>query len=365
MKANDNKKKRFLLHRAKKMERIRMLFKKHKKEANRRRNSDNGRQYPSISEYAPRSKKTSDRYDITIKVPKVFSLMKEPETAVSFISKVEKALNNGQTTYIDMSNVEVLADGALVVLLSSMIKFKSNNIKFNGNFPDDEKVRASLVRSGFFDQLYGTHGIKEQDSYSFTQNRIFTHANKIVDSRLSSEIIKSMSRLIWKEDRRCPGVQRAFLELMQNTNNHADKNKNGVHHWWTTVSYNQEENKACFSFIDYGIGITQSIYNDDRSRLHKVLDFIQRTFNPQHDADLLELLLKGKIHSSTGMYYRGKGLPGIFAANRDNKLSNLVVISNKAKADVSKNLYIQLDKDFSGTFVYWELSDKNESIKNI
>lgn len=361
MKYKDYKKKHYLLHRAKKMERMRMRYKKRIK-ANRRLYRSNRGQFSDSSMFKSRPMKTSSKYDTIIKVPKVFSLMRDPDAAVSFISEVEKAFSKGETTYIDMSGVEVLADGALVVLLSSMIKFKSNKIRFNGNFPNDEKVRASLMRSGFFDQLYGTHGIKEQDSYSFTQNRIFTHANKIVDSQLSSDIISSVSNLIWKEDRRCPGVQRVFLELMQNTNNHADKNENGVHHWWTTVSYNQECNKACFSFIDYGIGIAQSIYNDKRSKLHKFLKKIKEKYNPQHDADLLRLLLNGEIHYSSG-YYRGKGLPGIFTALKDNKLSNLVVISNRAKADVSNDKYESIGKDFSGTFVYWELNETNDSIK--
>lgn len=243
---------------------------------------------------------------------------------------------------------------------------------FEGSFEADiteamwkSRTRLTLIKSGFFEQLYKTYGIKQQDSYSLTKKRFFTNANKIVDSKLSSEIILSMSKLIWNEERRCPGVQRAFLELMQNTNNHADTSEKGVHHWWTTASYDQEHNKACFSFIDYGIGIAQSINYDERSKFHQYIDFFRSKFNTENDADLLRLLLNGQMHSSTGMYYRGKGLPGIYVANNDNKISNLIVISNKAMADVSNDRYIPLKKDFSGTFVYWELNENNDSIKNI
>ena len=84
--------------------------------------------------------------------------------------------------------------------------------------------------------------------------------------------------------------------------------------------------------------------------------------NPQTDAEMLQLLLQGKIHSSTGKYYRGKGLPGIFDASMNNKISNLVVISNKGYADISKDEYKILNNEFSGTFVYWELKNTNERI---
>lgn len=346
----------FLLHRAKKMERMRMRFKKRQK-AKRRR-------YIGKNRYERQSLQFFDKFQdyVIIKVPRVFSLILDPNSAISFIAKVENALEKHRKVFINMLDVEILSDGALVILLSSMIKFKSNNIDFNGNLPKNKKVSESLIKSGFFEQLYETHGIKQQDSYSLSRKRIFTNANKIVDSKLSADIISYMSKLIWKEERRCLGVQRAFLELMQNTNNHAATHENGVHHWWTTINYNKEENKACFSFIDYGIGIANSINYDERSKFHRALDTIKQLFNPQSDADLLKLLLRGEIHSSTGQYYRGKGLPGIYAAYKDNKISNLIVISNKAIANVSEDKYYSLDKDFSGTFIYWELNENNKSI---
>jgi hypothetical protein len=38
---------------------------------------------------------------------------------------------------------------------------------------------------------------------------------RTVDSELGEDIIKSASTTVWKERRRCPGVQRTLIELMQ------------------------------------------------------------------------------------------------------------------------------------------------------
>lgn len=326
--------------------------------------------YLGVNKTAKKKMLEMDRFQDyqKIKVPKIFSLTKEPNAAIKFMANVERALSLQRKVFIDMSDVELLSDGALVVLLSSMIKFKSRKIDFNGNFPVNEDSNIALIESGFFDQLYKSRTLKAQDSYSFDFSNkkkggtILTHANKIVDSKLSATIIREISKLIWGENRRCTGLQRTYLELMQNTNNHAANNNKGVHHWWTTVSYDQYERKAYFSFIDYGIGIINSLQNDESNKFFVFLKKIYEKFNPKNEAELLKLLLDGQIHSSTGQYYRGKGLPGICSACRDNKISNLVVITNKAMANVSKGQYVSLDSNFPGTFVYWELSQENRNI---
>jgi hypothetical protein len=68
----------------------------------------------------------------------------------------------------------------------------------------------------------------------------------------------------------------------------------------------------------------------------------------------------GSIHkTATGEYYRGKGLPGIYKAFVDNKISNLVVITNDALADCKHETYRTLTNKFVGTYVSWELDYNN------
>jgi len=84
-----------------------------------------------------------------------------------------------------------------------------------------------------------------------------------------------------------------------------------------------------------------------------------------NNADLLKLILDGTLHRSvTGKDYRGKGLPGIAGALRRNQISNLHIITNDVYCQPDKDFYKKLETSFSGTFVYLELGQTNESCRN-
>lgn len=298
-----------------------------------------------------------------IKAPINFSLTQNTEETLAFIGQIEHCFLQKTKVFVDLSSVEVIAHGAIVVLLSILVHFKINKIGFNGNFPENSKAKDLLRNSGFLDYLY--KDFDRQDIYSF-DNEICTHANKRVNSELSEEIIKKASKHIWGEERRCTGVQRVFLELMQNTNNHASIDKQGEKHWWATVNHSIENHKVSFSFIDFGVGIFESLSNKkEGNKFFNAISKVKKVFDFTSNAELLKLLLNGDVHKTvTGKYYRGKGLPGIFEACKRNKISNLIIISNDAMADYANNRYINLKNKLSGTFVYWELNENNININD-
>ena len=321
----------------------------------------------SATEKKEINKSVQTRKDLSsythIKAPINFSLTQNTEETLKFIGKIENCFKRKQKVFVDLKNVENIANGAIVVLLSILVHFKSNKIDFNGNFPKNLKVREFLKDSGFFKYLY--KDIDPQESYTF-DNDICTHANKRVDSQLSEDIIKKASQFIWGEERRCTGVQRVFLELMQNTNNHASIVKQGEKHWWATVKHNEDDKKVGFSFIDFGVGIFESLANKkEDNKFYNAISKVKIAFSFTTNAELLKLLLHGDVHRTvTGKYYRGKGLPGIFEACKNNKISNLIIISNDAIADYSNNSYRKLNSSLSGTFIYWELNSNNVNISD-
>ena len=156
---------------------------------------------------------------------------------------------------------------------------------------------------------------------------------------------------------------------MQNTNNHASINKQGDKHWWASIKQSEGEindTKVCFSFIDFGVGIFESLANKrENNKFFDAANKLKKVFNFTTNAELLKLLLNGDVHKTvTGKYYRGKGLPGVYEAFRDNKISNLIIISNDSIADCSNNKFTKLRNRLSGTFVYWELNEQSINIKD-
>lgn len=307
-----------------------------------------------------------DRYKnyVWISPPKIFSMVDNTEKSIQFISKLERCFSDNKKVFVDLSSVTDIGHGALVVLLSIMMKFKFNSIDFNGYMPKDTIALQILKSSGFFQELYAKKGHRGlSDTYKLEKHHFFTHANKIVDASLSSDIISSISKLIWGKTQRCPKLQRVYIELMQNTNNHASLEGHGMQHWWTTANYDPERNTGCFSFIDYGVGILSSLKEDKKGKLYKALDKVKQIFQPNSNADFLRLLMTGEIHrTASGKYFRGKGLPGIYQACVSNQISRLVVISNNTMANFANNTFTILRNEFSGTFVYWELAPENNHI---
>ena len=216
----------------------------------------------------------------------------------------------------------------------------------------------------FFDYLYKK--IKDEDRYEIIKGgSVATHAWKKVDSELTHKIITDATNFIWKENRRCQGVQKCLIELMHNTNNHATK-KVGEKHWFLSVQHLKKEKKVCFSFIDFGVGIFDSLHNKNSDSKWYNWETISSLFVVENNKELLKHILNGELHRTvTGKYYRGKGLPGIYESFKRNDFKNLHIISNDVFANVQKNQFNKMEIPFSGTFVYWELDSTNNNMYGI
>lgn len=303
-----------------------------------------------------------------IKAPQIFSLVDNEEETLVFIKHICDNYKHGRKTFINLRRVKYIANDTLLLLLSNMIRFRVKHIMFNGNFPTDKNCYKVVKESGFLETLYDK--IRENTSYNISGNsQIFhTHANKTVDARITSDIIFKASNIIWGEDKRCPGVQRTFIELMQNTNNHASTIE-GEKHWWFSVTYDRKSKKVLISFLDFGMGIFRSL--DDKRIGDKFYGWQDRLkkYYPwaKSNETRLRLILKGVLYkdkpaTSTKDYKRGKGLPGIYRAYQNNDLAKLIVITNDVYADIEKQDFHLLKNEFQGTFVSWEINEQTNNL---
>lgn len=303
-----------------------------------------------------------------IKAPVNFSLIANTEEVLNFIGRLQNDYERHKKTFVKLYHVKTITDDAILLLLSNVLEFRNAKIQFNGNRPKEPKVDDILEESGFFRILYGDSSDsgydKETDNYSIEgRKRMFTHATRSVDSELTEELIERSAESLWGERRRCRGIQRIFLELMQNTNNHASRNP-GDKYWWVNVSKLKNPKRIGFSFIDYGMGIFTSLETKGQnSKFANWKNKIIQICNPQIHYEVLKQMMNGKFHKTvTGKAYRGKGIPGIYNELRKNSITKLIIISNDAYADATKEDFHKLENPLKGTFVYWELDSNCKNL---
>ncbi len=303
-----------------------------------------------------------DNYYV-VKAPKIFSFVNNTSEVIVFITKLKNKFDEATNVYVELRGVKEIDYGAIVVLLSIMVRFKGRGIQFNGSMPKNHEARKLLNKSGFLDYLF--KNFEETDNYILDKKKtdgIHTHGGKKVDANLGSNLINDASFIIWGENKRCQGVQRVLLELMQNTNNHADIDKKGEKLWWLSVRHKKADKKVFFSFVDFGVGVFESLNKKTSdSKFYNAPLLLRNIFNFQDNSELFKLILEGDLHKTvTGKPYRGKGLPGIAESMNRNQISNLHIITNNVWCDVSTNSYKLLPDSFSGTFISWELNESNE-----
>lgn len=296
----------------------------------------------------------------TITAPVRLLLLDNMEDSIRFLNALESNLKKKRKVFVDLSDVADIDYGAITALLSIMFTFNIRRIPFNGNFPKNKRVRAKLEDSQFFDRLFkGSFNIKDSIK---KEHQIIGKGNNNVISELGATLIKEASETIWGSKRKSPGLQRVLIELMQNTHNHAAINE-GEEYWWISINHNKKDKKVSFAFIDYGQGIFRSLANKtSASKWFGWPEKLKQMLVHGTNEEILKMLLEGKMHQIvTSEPFRGKGLPGINLVLKRNQISNLRVLSNNVYANVEQNMYTLLKRDFSGTFLYWELCETNEN----
>lgn len=304
-----------------------------------------------------------------IKAPKVFNLITNTEDVLLFIEKLNQLYHRHKDTYVKLRHVKEISEDAIVLLLSTALEYKDSRIKINGNKPLEANVLAKIEKSGFFKILYEDKhdpGFeKRNESYIVKGDKtMYTHGTKSVDSELTDELIGEAAEHIWNEKRRCRGVQRIFLELMQNTNNHASRHP-GEKFWWINVAKLNGPKRIAFSFIDYGMGIFQSL--ETKGTDNKWFGWAKKIIgccDPSNHPNLLRLMMEGEFHQTvTGKPYRGKGIPGIYKEISKKSINKLIIISNDAYADALNKKYIKLSHQLNGTFVHFEIDANCNNLK--
>jgi hypothetical protein len=282
---------------------------------------------------------------VRIEAPPQFSLIHNPGPAVSFITRF-RTPSKGHHLFVDLSSTHVVTCDAIAVL-AAVIESGICPAGIAGNWPADDSAKQLMFNAGFHKRVRVTEPIQAQNRGKIINRKVFLEK---IDTEVSTEPARELVEFAKQqlgrevEDKPAYGT---LIDLADNTYNHASANMKGQVSWWATVYCDIERHKACYSFVDIGIGIFKS-----RKFLERVRHLNTRLFT--HRDVQMRLLLERKLPSRTGLPYRGRGLPWIYESGKAGRLDSLVIVANDIFAKPLEGEYRFLPQPFRGTFLYWE-----------
>jgi hypothetical protein len=252
--------------------------------------------------------------------------------------------------YVDLSGVKTMTSDAIAGLLATIHYCKSLGARARGNVPTEPQAEQMLNNSGFRTYVHSSPG----SQYTSPMGRIekFTKRGEAFQNKFDQNLAR---RIIEFATLKLTGTARAngvsysvFCEAMLNTLNHASGPNAPREPWWASVYYDSDRNRACFTFLDQGVGIFNS------RRLAMRLKLLVHLRSPS-SGELLKLLFRGAIPSTTGVLGRGNGIPRMYEHCKAGRIRNLIILSNNAVGNAEEETYRVLPRGFEGTLLYWEI----------
>jgi hypothetical protein len=285
----------------------------------------------------------------TLAPPSNFSIVQNSAATIAFLNNLRFYSAKYNIT-LDLSGVTSLTTDAIAALVATTGPLTLAGTLINGVSPNDATAQRILVGSGFFEHYHS-----QQPLPHVPHGQILREKSKKVQPDLARDLIHFGIKALTGIDGKCSAAYRVLIESMSNTHNHALSAKAKLHRlqqsetWWATVYADTARRRVCFTFVDAGVGIFGSV------RLGKIRAFY-RLIGLRTDTDILRDMLQGKVESSTGYSYRGKGLPAINRLSEAGKIESLIVVANDVFADISAGQYRMLPVAFRGTLLYWEIA---------
>ena len=238
---------------------------------------------------------TNPHYEIC-RAPEQLSFVHHPDETIGFLNSLEHLFSKKKKTFVDLSQTYFIDIGVIAALLSVMNLFKAKGIGFNGNSPKYFAARKLLYDSGFFKELFNP----SENEFEFGEkNQLHTQGSKKVIAELSEPLTIQTGYTIFNEKRIFKGLHRVLMELQMNTNNHAVIGVKGAKPWCLSVRHDFEMKKVHFSFVDYGVGIFESLYNKPESnKWFNIMNRVSERIIHGKQYEVLKLLLDGELHLS-------------------------------------------------------------------
>lgn len=287
---------------------------------------------------------------VNMPAPENFSLVDNTNKVVGYLNDCRAKLHKDKKITIDISQIESLSTDAIALLVACV---NDNNFlgkygQIIGNAPSKIELTKLFVESGFYQHVQSENQILKHVDQT-DKNLLHRESHVKVQSDIAKKACQLGTKHVFNNESPFPIVYEMLIEAMSNTNNHANREEKGKTKWWLYV-YNAPNNKTCYSFVDLGVGIFDSVPVALYKKVAMLLNF-------SHNADLVKDLLEGRIKSreKIDQNIRGKGIPQIARNSESDKICRAYIISNDVKIDLKTKSAERLENNFNGTFLYWEL----------
>lgn len=252
-----------------------------------------------------------------------------------------KPFNRNQILILDLSEVTDIDHYAVLVLLTLVNYLNIKNVTVSGNIPKNSYALKILEESGFFSWVNTGHKFIKKG-----EDLIYTIGKNSADQNSYADCIYNIMKHLTGISQKYQPLYTVLGEIQINSIEHSNK-KGDAPNWFMSVHY--EQDKCIITMADIGKGIVNTLN----------LLFTQRTMRIIKGfghGEILLNLFKGKYQSSTREPNRNNGLPDIYSIVKDNKITNLSVISNKGCVFLPQDRAGNLKINFPGTFYRIEIS---------
>lgn len=220
---------------------------------------------------------------------------------------------------------------------------KSCKCGFEGNVPENSGAKRLLEELSFFQSVRAGH----YDAKNVRATIAEFYGLK-PSPRLVKQMIDFVTTGLKERSMRSPGSTRTLIEAMSNTRQHASAGRRTRRKLWTAIaSFDRLTGVGSFCVVDLGVGVLRSLK----------LRGIRRLFEEKGlgAAELLRAVMRGKVESSTGKSFRGKGLPSMLKCCELDGIRNLKIVTGSVYLDLKSDESISLGTPLRGTMIAWEL----------
>src|SRR5882757_131579 len=286
---------------------------------------------PIITKGGGSEGKNSDRSEkgkpttIDLTPPRIFSLVRNTEKSIKFLNELEEKLEAYDEVVIDFTDISYVSSDGLFGLHSKVVDGRGQAM---GIFPKGEELYNKFRASDFFGdgeeatkgskRSQGKMGRQTKKAKSFTIDKDVSSYKTGLEISLDEvdETLEFIASSIYN-GKRLPPIRTIFVALMENTVEHASGDL-ANEYWRYSYYHDKEKESVRFNFLDYGMGITESVklrWRNEKSG----------RFSRSSGDKILKAAFAGKVTISTPEKPRGgRGLPSILDTCKRNRIKNLV-----------------------------------------